>query len=50
MLSAAKESDGGQQAVIEFSRNTKADQIMIIEEKTKEYKTETHFGGRNYKN
>ena len=36
----------GQQAVIEFSRNTKADQIMIIEEKTKEYKTETHFGGK----
>ena len=47
VLSAAKESQmGGQQAVIEFSRNTKADQIMIIEEKTKEYKTETHFGGK----
>ena len=47
VLSASKESQmGGQQAVIEFSRNTKADQIMIIEEKTKEYKTETHFGGK----
>jgi two-component system response regulator FlrC len=47
VLSAAKESQmGGQQAVIEFSRNTKADQIMIIEEKAKEYKTETHFGGK----
>tara|TARA_Y100001954_G_scaffold68686_1_gene75211 strand:- start:435 stop:1592 length:1158 start_codon:yes stop_codon:yes gene_type:complete len=47
VLSAAKESQmGGQQAVIEFSRNTKADQIMIIEEKTKDYKTETHFGGK----
>ena len=47
VLSAAKESQmGGQQAVIEFSRNTKADQIMVIEEKTKEYKTETHFGGK----
>ena len=47
VLSAAKESQmGGQQAVIEFSRNTKADQIMIIEEKTKEYKTETQFGGK----
>ena len=47
VLSAAKESQmGGQQAVVEFSRNTKADQIMIIEEKTKEYKTETHFGGK----
>ena len=29
---------GGQQAVIEFSRNTKADQIMIIEEKAKNTK------------
>ena len=47
VLSAAKESQmGGQQAVIEFSRNTKADQIMIIEEKAKEYKTETRFGGK----
>ena len=47
VLSAAKESQmGGQQAVIEFSRNTKASQIMIIEEKAKEYKTETHFGGK----
>ena len=47
VLSAAKESQmGGQQAVIEFSRNTKADQIMIIEEKAKEYKTETLFGGK----
>ena len=47
VLSASKESQmGGQQAVIEFSRNTKADQIMIIEEKAKEYKTETHFGGK----
>merc|ERR1712054_241045 len=47
VLSAAKESQmGGQQAVIEFSRNTKANQIMIIEEKAKEYKTETHFGGK----
>ena len=47
VLSAAKEAQmGGQQAVIEFSRNTKADQIMIIEEKAKEYKTETHFGGK----
>ena len=47
VLSAAKESQmGGQQAVIEFSRNTKADQIMIIEEKAKEYNTETHFGGK----
>jgi hypothetical protein len=40
VLSAAKESQmGGQQAVIEFSKNTKADQIMIIEEKSKTYKT-----------
>jgi len=36
VLSAAKEIEmGGQQAVIEYSRNTKADQIMIIEERAK---------------
>ena len=47
VLSAAKEIEmGGQQAVIEFSRNTKADQIMIIEEKAKTYKTEVNFGGK----
>ena len=47
VLSAAKEIEmGGQQAVIEFSRNTKADQIMIIEEKAITYKTEVHFGGK----
>ena len=47
VLSAAKEIEmGGQQAVIEFSRNTKADQIMIIEEKSKTYKTEVNFGGK----
>ena len=47
VLSAAKEIQmGGQQAVIEFARNTKADQIMIIEEKAKVYKTETLFGGK----
>jgi two-component system response regulator FlrC len=47
VLSAAKEIEmGGQQAVIEFSRNTKADQIMIIEEKAIAYKTEVHFGGK----
>ena len=47
VLSAAKEIEmGGQQAVIEFSRNTKADQIMIIEEKAKAYKTEVNFGGK----
>ena len=47
VLSAAKESQmGGQQAVIEFSKNTKADQIMIIEEKSKAYKTEVNFGGK----
>ncbi len=47
VLSAAKEIQmGGQQAVIEFSRNTKADQIMIIEEKAKAYKTEVNFGGK----
>ena len=47
VLSAAKESQmGGQQAVIEFSKNTKADQIMIIEEKSKTYKTEVNFGGK----
>jgi two-component system response regulator FlrC len=47
VLSAAKEIQmGGQQAVIEFSRNTKADQIMIIEEKAKEFKTEINFGGK----
>ena len=47
VLSAAKEIQmGGQQAVIEFSRNTKADQIMIIEEKAITYKTEVHFGGK----
>ena len=44
VLSAAKESQmGGQQAVIEFSKNTKADQIMIIEEKSKAYKTEVNL-------
>ena len=37
---------GGQQAVIEFSKNTKADQIMIIEEKSKTFKTEVNFGGK----
>jgi two-component system response regulator FlrC len=47
VLSAAKEIQmGGQQAVIEFSRNTKADQIMIIEEKAKTYRTEVNFGGK----
>jgi two-component system response regulator FlrC len=47
VLSAAKEIQmGGQQAVIEFARNTKADQIMIIEEKAKFYKTEIHYGGK----
>jgi two-component system response regulator FlrC len=47
VLSAAKEIEmGGQQAVIEFSRNTKADQIMIIEEKAKTYRTEVNFGGK----
>ena len=47
VLSAAKEIEmGGQQAVIEFSRNTKADQIMIIEEKAKTYKSEVNFGGK----
>ena len=47
VLSAAKGIEmGGQQAVIEFSRNTKADQIMIIEEKAKTYKTEVNFGGK----
>jgi two-component system response regulator FlrC len=47
VLSAAKESQmGGQQAVIEFSKNTKADQIMIIEEKSKAYKTEVNYGGK----
>ena len=47
VLSASKEIEmGGQQAVIEFSRNTKADQIMIIEEKAKTYKTEVNFGGK----
>lgn len=47
VLSAAKEIEmGGQQAVIEFSRNTKANQIMIIEEKAIAYKTEVHFGGK----
>merc|ERR1711998_604398 len=37
---------GGQQAVIGFSRNTKANQIMIIEEKAKAYRTEVNFGGK----
>ena len=47
VLSAAKEIEmGGQQAVIEYSRNTKADQIMIIEERAKQYKTEINFGGK----
>jgi two-component system response regulator FlrC len=47
VLSAAKEIQmGGQQAVIGFSRNTKADQIMIIEEKAKAYRTEVNFGGK----
>ena len=47
VLSAAKESQmGGQQAVIEFSKNTKADQIMIIEEKSKAYITELNYGGK----
>jgi two-component system response regulator FlrC len=47
VLSAAKEIQmGGQQAVIEFSRNTKADQIMIIEEKAKVFRTEVNFGGK----
>ena len=47
VLSAAKEIEmGGQQAVIEYSRNTKADQIMIIEERAKHYKTEINFGGK----
>ena len=47
VLSAAKEIQmGGQQAVIEFSRNTKADQIMIIEEKAKTSRTEVNFGGK----
>lgn len=47
VLSAAKEIQmGGQQAVIGFSRNTKADQIMIIEEKAKVYRTEVNFGGK----
>jgi len=47
VLSAAKEIEmGGQQAVVEFSRNTKADQIMIIEEKAKHYKTEVNYGGK----
>ena len=38
---------GGQQAVIEFSKNTKADQIMIIEEKSKSYKTKLTLGEEN---
>ena len=47
VLSAAKEIQmGGQQAVIGFSRNTKANQIMIIEEKAKAYRTEVNFGGK----
>jgi two-component system response regulator FlrC len=47
VLSAAKEIQmGGQQAVIGFSRNTKADQIMIIEEKAKVFRTEVNFGGK----
>ena len=47
VLSAAKEIEmGGQQAVIEYSRNTKADQVMIIEERAKQYKTEINFGGK----
>ena len=47
VLSAAKEIEmGGQQAVIEYSRNTKADQIMIIEERAKNYTTEINYGGK----
>ena len=47
VLSAAKEIQmGGQQAVVEFARNTKADQIMVIEEKAKTYKSEVLFGGK----
>ena len=47
VLSAAKEIQmGGQQAVVEFARNTKADQIMVIEEKAKIYKSEILFGGK----
>ena len=47
VLSAAKELEmGGQQAVVEFARSTKADTIMIVEEKSKEFKTEKVYGGK----
>ena len=47
VLSATKELEmGGQQAVVEFARSAKADTIMIVEEKSKEFKTEKAYGGK----
>ena len=47
VLSASKEIEmGGQQAVVEFARSKKATTIMILEEKSKEFKTEIIYGGK----
>ena len=46
-LSAAKEIEmGGRQAVIEFARGNKATNILVIEERSKVFKTENEFGGK----
>ncbi|OUV09924.1 MAG: hypothetical protein CBC47_04255 [Alphaproteobacteria bacterium TMED87] len=47
ILSAAKEIEmGGRQSVVEFARGNKASNILIIEERSKNFKTITEFGGK----
>ena len=47
VLSAAKEIEmGGRQSVVEFARGNKASNILIIEERSKYFKTTTEFGGK----
>jgi two-component system response regulator FlrC len=47
VLSAAKEIEmGGRQSVVEFARGNKASNILIIEERSKNFKTTTEFGGK----
>ena len=47
ILSAAKEIEmGGRQSVVEFARGNKASNILIIEERSKNFKTTTEFGGK----